>query len=185
MAYKYANFKSQSFQHRKIFQGKKYWLCCARKKKTKWCKDIANLFTRRQARHCQRADWALTCFCGISSLQQVVRQSQIWRRSDLQSFVTAHSCSVLWYIFVFSLCLMAILQEKTYSGQIVEVKYLSELSSFCRLHTPGMLNAFSWNFCFMCGPLTIFVLFLRNNDNSQWSQGRLAETHTKQLFLLF
>lgn len=38
---------------------------------------------------------------------------------------------------------MAILKQKTYSGQIIKVKYLSELPSFFRLHTPGMVNAFS------------------------------------------
>lgn len=50
---------------------------------------------------------------------------------------------------------MAILKQKTYSGQIIKVKYLSELSSFCHLHTPGMLNAFS-GMSVLCVGLLLF-----------------------------
>lgn len=83
--------------------------------------------------------------------------------TNIRSAIVCHSSARHYGAYLYS----AIPQEKTNSGQIFEVKYLSELSSFSRLHTPGMLNAFSWHACFMCGLLTISVLFLGNNENSQ------------------
>lgn len=151
MAYEYANVKSQSFWHRKIFQGKRCWLCCTRKKKN----DAKTLLIYSQGDKLDIVRGPTVRSHVSVPPQQVVRQSQIWQTSDLQSFVTAQSCSALWCIFVFSLCLMAILKQKTYSGQIIKVRYLSELSSFCCLHTPGMLNAFS-GMSVLCVGLLLF-----------------------------
>lgn len=182
MAYEYANVKSQSFRNRKIFQGKKGWLCCAWGKKN----DAKTLLIYSQGDKLDIVRGPTVCSRVSVASAQVTRWSDSHRYDEHQicyhlSQLRAAHGAYLYSVYVYWL----FCNKQTYSGQIIEVKYLSEMSSFCHLHTPGMLNAFSWHVCFMCGPLTIFVLLLGNNDNSQWSQGRLVETHTKQLFLLF
>lgn len=180
MAYEYANVKSQSFWSRKNFQGKKNVNSVEPGKKKKDAKTLL-IYSQGDRLNVFRDPIVRSCVSVASAHLSRWSDSHRYDKHQISNRLSQLRAARHYGAYLYS----AIPEEKTNSGQIFEVKYLSELSSFSRLHTPGMLNAFSWHACFMCGLLTISVLFLGNNENSQWSQGRLAETHTQPFFLLF
>lgn len=161
MAYEYANVKSQSFWSRKNFQGKKNVNSVAPGKK----KDAKTLLIYSQGDKLNvfRKPIVRSCVSVASAHLSRWSDSHRYDKHQISNHLSQRRAARHYGAYLYS----AIPQEKTNSGQIFEVKYLTELSSFSRRHTPGTFNAFSWHACFMCGLLTISVLFLGNNENSQ------------------
>lgn len=161
MAYEYANVKSQSFWSSKNFQGKKMLTLLHPGKK----KDAKTLLIYSQGDKLNVFREPIVCSCVSVASAHLSRwsDSHKYDKHQISNRLLQLRAARHYGAYLYS----AILQEKTNSGQIFEVKYLSENCPLSRLHTPGMLNAFSWHACFMCGLLTISVLFLGNNENSQ------------------